>query len=61
MNNLSATCIEQNDDKPHVMHEVRGSEDGINYRIEISSECPMTAIKIATFVPLSYWEKLCQQ
>jgi len=57
MNNLSATCIEQNDDKPHVMHEVRGSEDGINYRIEISSECPMTAIKIATFVPLSYWEK----
>lgn len=61
MNNLSAKCIEKNDDKPHVMHEVRGIEDGINYRIEISSECPMTAIKIATFVPLSYWEKLCQQ
>ena len=55
---MQARCIEQNDDKSHVSHEVTNTIDGGEYRLVLSAECPMTAIKIAREVPLTYWEKL---
>jgi hypothetical protein len=55
---MIATCIEQNDNKSHVLHEVRNTIDGREYRIVFSTECPMTAIKIAYEVPLTYWEEV---
>jgi hypothetical protein len=55
---MIATCIEQNDNKSHVLHEVRNTIDGREYRIVFSTECPMTAIKIAYEVPLTYWEEI---
>jgi len=56
MNNLSAECIEQDDAKEKVLHLVRGELDGVKYKIKLTSECPMTAIHVARFVPLVYWE-----
>lgn len=53
---MEARCIEQNDSKKHVNHEVFDVVDGKTYRIVISAECPITAIKVARFVPLTYWE-----
>ena len=55
---MQARCIEQNDAKSHVNHEVLDTLEGSEYRIVISAECPMTAIKIAREVPITYWEKL---
>ena len=55
---MQARCIERNDDKSHVSHEVLNTIDGSDYRIVLSAECPMTAIKIAREVPITYWEKL---
>ena len=55
---MIAKCIEQNDSKSHVRHEVINTFDGKQYRLELSAKCPMTAIKIANEVPLTYWEQL---
>jgi hypothetical protein len=56
MNNLSAECIEQDDAKEEVLHLVHGELDGVKYKIKLTSMCPMTAINVARFVPLVYWE-----
>jgi hypothetical protein len=55
---MEARCVEQNDSKSHVSHEVTNVVDGNKYRLVISAECPMTAIRIAREVPLTYWEQL---
>jgi cell division protein ZapA (FtsZ GTPase activity inhibitor) len=55
---MEARCVEQNDDRSHVSHEVTNTIDGEKYRLVISAECPMTAIRIAREVPITYWEKL---
>lgn len=55
---MIATCIEQDDNARKVLHEVRNTIDGKEYRITFSAECPMTAIKIAYEVPLTYWEEI---
>ena len=55
---MIATCREQDDTARKVMHEVRNTIDGKEYRITFSAECPMTAIKIAHEVPLTYWEEV---
>jgi hypothetical protein len=55
---MQAICIEQNDEKSHVMHEVRNTFDGKEYVIKLSAECPITAMKIASAVPLTYWEEV---
>jgi hypothetical protein len=55
---MIAICIEQNDEYKKVLHEVRNTVDGKEYRIVFSAECPMTAIKIANEVPLTYWEEI---
>ena len=55
---MIATCIQQDDSAKQVLHEVRNTIDGREYRIVFSAECPMTAIKIANEVPLTYWEEV---
>ncbi len=55
---MIATCIRDNRWSKHVLHEVRNTFDGKEYRIVFSAECPMTAIKIAREVPLTYWEEI---
>jgi DUF1365 family protein len=55
---MIATCIEQDDNARKVLHEVRNTFDGKEYRIVFSDECPITAIKIAYEVPLTYWEEV---
>ena len=56
-NNLIAECIEQDDAQEKVLHHIRGDIDGVKYKIQFSAPCPMTAIQIARWVPLVYWEK----
>ena len=55
---MIARCLEQDDNAKQVLHEVRNTFDGKQYRIVFSAECPMTAIKIAYEVPLTYWEEV---
>ena len=55
---MIATCIEDNRWAKLVLHEVRNTVDGKDYRITLSAECPVTAIKIAHEVPLTYWEEV---
>ena len=55
---MIARCIEDNDEAKQVLHEVINTFDGKQYRITFSAECPMTAIKIAREVPLTYWEEV---
>jgi len=55
---MIAECIYQDDTKEKVLHRVTNTVDGKNYQIVFSAECPITAIKIAREVPLSYWEEL---
>ena len=55
---MIATCIEDNDEAKRVLHEVRNTVDGKDYRITLSAECPVTAMKIANEVPLTYWEEM---
>ena len=55
---MIATCIEDNRWAKLVLHEVRNTVDGKDYRITLSAECPVTAIKIANEVPLTYWEEV---
>mgnify|MGYP003347563071 FL=1 len=57
MNNLWSECIEQDDERELVMHEVHGSLDGVKYMLKFKAPCPMTAIEIARQVPIQYWEK----
>lgn len=57
MNNLSAECIEQNDAQEKVLHLVRGTFEGVKYKIQFSASCPMMAIDIARFIPVQFWEK----
>jgi hypothetical protein len=54
---MLATCIEQNDLKDYVLHEVLNIVDGINYRLIINAQCPAHALKIAYEVSLTNWEK----
>lgn len=56
MNNLWSECVEQNDAKEKVLHRIHGELDGVKYKIQFTAPCPMTAIKIARFIPLVYWE-----
>ena len=56
MDSLWSECIEQDDNKGKVMHEVHGTLDGVQYKIRFNAPCPMTAIEIARRVPLIYWE-----
>lgn len=56
MNNFWSECIEQDDDREEVMHEVHASLDGVKYRIKFTASCPMIAIKIAQRIPTVYWE-----
>jgi DUF1365 family protein len=55
---MIARCLEQDDNAKQVLHEVRNTFDGKQYRIVFSAECPMQAIKIAYEVPLTYWEEV---
>jgi len=55
---MIATCIEDNRWSKQVLHEVHDTVDGKDYRIILSAECPMTAIKVAQEIPLTYWEEL---
>jgi len=55
---MIATCIEHNDDKSHVLHEVHQSLDGVLYVITISAEAPDLALKIAREIPLTYWKEI---
>jgi len=57
MNNFSAECIEQDDSKEQVMHQVRATYHDDKYIIKLKALCPMTAIEIARGVPIQYWEK----
>jgi hypothetical protein len=57
MESLWSECIEQDDAKEKVLHRIHGTLDGVKYKIQFTAPCPMTAIKIARFVPLAYWEK----
>ena len=55
---MEAICIHQDDSKDKVLHRVTTTVDGKKYQITFSAECPMTAIKIAHGVPLTYWEEI---
>lgn len=57
MNNLWAECIEQDDTKKQVLHQVHTTVDGEKYKLTFKALCPMTAIAVAREVPLKYWEK----
>jgi hypothetical protein len=54
---MIATCIEMNDDKSHVLHEVKQTLDGLSYSITLSAEAPDLALKIAREIPLTYWKE----
>lgn len=54
---MIATCIEDNDDKSHVLHEVKQTLDGLSYSITLSAEAPDLALKIAREIPLTYWKE----
>jgi hypothetical protein len=54
---MIATCIEDNDDESHVLHEVHQSLDGVLYTITLSAEAPDLALKIAQEIPLTYWKE----
>jgi hypothetical protein len=56
MNNFWSECIEQDDERELVMHEVHASLDGVKYKLKFNAPCPMTAIEIAKRVPTVYWE-----
>jgi hypothetical protein len=56
MNSFWSECIEQDDERGLVMHEVHASLDGVKYKFKFSAPCPMTAIEIAKRVPTAYWE-----
>lgn len=56
MNNFWSECIEQDDDKELVLHEVHGTFDEVKYKIQFKAPCPMTAIEIARHIPQQYWE-----
>jgi hypothetical protein len=55
---MIATCIEMNDDKSHVLHEVCNMFDGKKYTITLSAEAPDLALKIAQEIPLTYWKEI---
>jgi hypothetical protein len=55
---MIATCIQQDDAKDKVLHRVTNTVDGRDYQIIFSAECPVTAMKIAREVPLTYWEEV---
>jgi hypothetical protein len=55
---MEAICIHQDDSKDKVLHRVTTTVDDKKYQITFSAECPMTAIKIAYEVPLTYWEEI---
>ena len=57
MNNISAECLEQNDAKEEVLHLIRGDVDGEKYKIKFYALCPMTAIKVARNLPITFWER----
>lgn len=57
MNNFWSECIEQDDERGLVMHEVHASLDGVKYKLKFYAPCPMTAIDIARKVPITHWEK----
>lgn len=54
---MIATCIEDNADKSHVLHEVKQTLDGLSYSITLSAEAPDLALKIAREIPLTYWKE----
>ena len=54
---MIATCIEMNDDKSHVLHEVRQTLDGLSYSITLSAEAPDLALRIAQEISLTYWRR----
>jgi len=58
MNSLWSECIEQNDDKPFVLHAVFTRCDGTEYTLKLSAQCPVNAIEIARSIPIKHWEKL---
>lgn len=53
---MTSRCIEQDDSKTHVLHEVHTVADGLTHRITLSAVCPMTAVEIAREIPLEHWE-----
>ena len=53
---MTSRCIEQDDSKTHVLHEVHTVADGQAYRITLSAVCPMTAVEIAREIPLEQWQ-----
>ena len=53
---MTSRCIEQDDSKTHVLHEVHTVADGQTYRITLSAVCPMTAVEIAREIPLEQWQ-----
>ena len=55
---MIATCIEDNDNKSHVLHEVTQTLDGVLYTITLSAEAPDLALKIAQEIPLTYWKEI---
>ena len=55
---MQAECIQQDDSKDKVLHRITNTVDGKTYEIVFSAECPMTAIKIANEVPLTYWKEV---
>jgi hypothetical protein len=57
-NSLWSECIEQDDDKLFVLHEVFTRVDGAEYKLKLSAQCPVNAIEIARSIPIKHWEKL---
>ena len=55
---MIATCIEDNDGKSHVLHEVKQTLDGLSYSITLSAEAPDLALRIAQEIPLTYWKEI---
>jgi hypothetical protein len=50
MMNFIAKCIEQDDSRQYVLHEVEAEEDGVTYVLKVVAECPITAIDVAKYV-----------
>jgi hypothetical protein len=55
---MNAECLHQDDTKDKVLHRVTNTIDGKTYQLIFNAECPVTAMKIAREVPLSYWEEV---
>lgn len=55
---MIATCIEQDDNKSHVLHEVCSVFDGKKYTITLSAEAPDVALRIAGEIPITYWKEI---